>query len=170
MKLSGNDLSIRYLPALGCFSYLNESAVSTFLPHKAIVGAALRDATSVNHKDLVRIADGRKPMRNRHNGLVCRKLCYGMLYERLVLGINACRGLVQDDDRCILQKGTRNGDPLLLASRQCRASFADARVKPLRQLHDEVVAARAPCGLLDLFPGGPARPNPMFAATVSSKR
>ena len=77
-----------------------------------------------------------------------------LLHERLVLGVEVAGGLVEDDDRRVLQQHPGDGQPLLLAARQAVAPLADDRVVALGQAGDHVVDLGGPAGRLQLGVGG----------------
>jgi hypothetical protein len=67
-----------------------------------------------------------------------------VLDEPLGLGVEGRRGLVEDEDRRVLQDRAGDGDPLALASGQAAPALADDRVVAARQVEDEVVGEGGP--------------------------
>src|SRR6516162_4845386 len=59
--------------------------------------------------------------------------------RRFSPGIDSARRLVEDQDRCVLQKRARQRYALALAARQSEASLADRRVVALGQASNEVM-------------------------------
>ena len=67
----------------------------------------------------------------------------------LGLDVEVGRGLVQDQDRRVLDDRPGDGQPLTLAARQQDAVLADAGLVALRERLDERVDLRQATGLLD---------------------
>ena len=80
------------------------------------------------------------------------------LHLRLALGVERAGGLVEQQDRRVLQEGAGDGDPLALAAGEARARLADQGVVAVRQGGDEVVGGGGAGGGLDLGRGR-ARPG-----------
>ena len=72
------------------------------------------------------------------------------LHERLVLGVEMARRLVEDHDRGVLQQHARDRDALLLAARQPVAALADDGVVAVGQRGDDVVDLRGAARRLEL--------------------
>ena len=64
-----------------------------------------------------------------------------LLDVALVVGVDAGRGLVEDDDGRVLEDAAGNRDALLFAAGKRRPAFADQGLVAVRERHDEVVAA-----------------------------
>ncbi len=112
------------------------------LAHEFLVGAALDDPPAVHDEYLVGVAHRVQPMGYGHEGLAPRKLRKSRHEQVLVLRVDRARRLVEDDDRRVLHDGARDGHALALPSGEVRTALFENGVVPLRQLHDEVVAAR----------------------------
>lgn len=134
------------------------------------MGAFLGNLPVVYHKDLVGIFNGRQPVGNGDHRLAPRQLGDRRLDQVFVFRIDACGGLVQDDNGGVLQDGPRNGDPLLLAARKGGPALAYDRVIALRELFNERVAAGffAAATISSIVASG--FPNRMLFKTVSWKR
>src|SRR6266852_7714831 len=65
-----------------------------------------------------------------------------LLHKHLGLRIQLRGGFVENQNRRIFQDRARNSDTLPLSSAQARSAFADYRIVPARQLHDEIVRQR----------------------------
>ena len=72
------------------------------------------------------------------------------LDELFVLGIDTARGLVQQQDRRILEERPRYGDALALATREAQAAVADDRIVAVGQPSNEVVGVGRAGGRLQL--------------------
>jgi hypothetical protein len=72
----------------------------------------------------------------------------------LALGVERAGGLVEQQDRGVLQEGAGDGDPLPLTAGEPRARLADAGVVALGQRQDEVVGGGGLGGAFDLGLGG----------------
>ena len=82
------------------------------------VGAALDDAARLHHQDLVGVDDGREPVRDHERGRAAARPLQLGLDGPLVGRIERRGGLVEDQDRRVLQQRARDRDALLLAARQ----------------------------------------------------
>ena len=74
----------------------------------------------------------------------------GALDFPLGAGVQRAGGLVQQQDRRVLEDGAGDGDALLLAARQFQAALAHHGVIAHRQLHDELVDLGQARRFLDL--------------------
>jgi hypothetical protein len=88
------------------------------------VRAALDDAARVHHQNLVRIHHGGQAVRNHQRGLALRGALQLGLDGALVGRVQRRGGLVEDQDRRVLQQGAGNGHALLFAARELEAALA----------------------------------------------
>ena len=95
--------------------------------------AGADDAAAVDHDDAVGIDGGGQPMRDHERGAVAHELLERVLHQPLALRIERAGGLVEQQDRRILEDGARDGDALLLAAREPRAALAEEGVVAFRQ-------------------------------------
>ena len=72
------------------------------------------------------------------------------LHNCLILWIDICSRLVQNDHRGVLQHGAGNGDPLPLTAGKMGTGASDNGIIPLIQLADKGVTATLFCCLLHL--------------------
>jgi hypothetical protein len=84
----------------------------------------------------------RHPMGDHEHGLARGKLLQAALDKVLVLRIGERRGLVEHNDRSVLQNGPGKNDPLLLAAGEIRSLDADAGAQPFGKLVDDLAALR----------------------------
>ena len=105
------------------------------------MSAALDDMSVVQYKDLIGVADGFQTVGNHDDGLVMGQCLDSPLQFILILRVNAACCLVQNDDRCVLQHGAGDGNPLFLAAGQSAAALANHGVIAIRQGRNKVMAA-----------------------------
>ena len=117
------------------------------------MAAGLDDAAVVEHDDLVGVAHGREPVRDRDRRPALREPVERLLHEPLGLGVERARRLVEDEDRRVAQDRARDRDPLLLAAGEAVAALADDGVVALGQRRDHVVDPGSLGGRLDLLVG-----------------
>ena len=91
------------------------------------VRARLRDAAvGAKADDHVAALDRRQPVGDADGRVVARQQrAERLVAQRLGLGVQRRRGLVQDQDVRVLEQVARNCDTLLLAARELRAAAAD---------------------------------------------
>ena len=121
--------------------------------------AALHDPAAIDDEDLIGMLDGREPVRDDDNRLPPRELGEGLLYEGLVLRVDARRRLVEDHDRGVLEQRAGDGDALLLPSREGVSRLAHHGAVPLGELPHELVHARPTRRLGDLLARGAGAPE-----------
>ena len=107
--------------------------------------AALHNPSLRDDDNLPCVPHGVEPMRDHDDRLAFRQRFHRLLQTVFVLGIDIRRRLVEDDDRRVLQDGTRNGNALALTARKARATVSDHSIVALGQRLDEVVAACFAC-------------------------
>ena len=114
-------------------------------PQENIVRTLLDDFAVIDDEDTVSISHGLEPVRYHNDGLVMGQLCDRFHQLLLILGVDVCRGLVEDDYGRVLHDRPRDGDALTLAAGERRAALPYHGVKAVGQRHDEVIAARLLC-------------------------
>lgn len=125
---------ITHIPIFGAFSDIYEMLIDAVLLHKLLMRPALRYTSVVYNEYLIRTANGRETMCDGNYRFTACKLGDSLLNEVLILRVNACRSLVEYDDRRILEYRTGNGYMLTLAARECSAALSDNGIIALRQL------------------------------------
>src|SRR5687768_6901960 len=95
--------------------------VEAALAQKLGVGAALGDPALVEDDDLVGIDHGRQTVGDDDGGAARGDAAQGLLDRRLGSAVERAGGLVEDQDRRVLEEGTGDGDALLLAAGQLKA-------------------------------------------------
>ena len=114
------------------------------------MGAALDDASVVEHEDLIGVADRGQAVRDRDRGAPPGQLVERKLHGALGLGVERGGGLVEDQYGRVAKDRARDRDALLLAAGEAIAALADGRVVAVGQRGDELVDLRRPRRLLDL--------------------
>src|ERR1700674_319938 len=79
-----------------------------------LMRAALHNLTVFDDQNLIGSADRRKPMRHHKPSAALHEIRKSVLDHGLRFGIEAGRGLVEDEDPRLRQNGTRNRDSLSL--------------------------------------------------------
>ena len=108
----------------------------------------------VEHDERVHAAHGRQPMRDHDRRPARHQRPERVLNERLALGVERARGLVEDQDRRVLQDRARDRDALALSAGELDAALADERVVAVRQRLDELGRVRELGGASHLRVGG----------------
>ena len=125
--------------------------VVAVLLQQCIVGAALNDATLVQHADLVGIANGGEAMGHSHRCACLHQTLQGILHQAFALSIEGRCGLIEDEDGRVLQDGTSNTHTLSLTTRETTASVADVRIVAVFALSDELMSVGNLCSLNNLL-------------------
>lgn len=107
-----------------------------------------------HHHDVVRLHHRMQAVRDHQHGAAPAQSGQGVLHQRLILGIDAGRGFVQQQDRRVLEQRPGNRQALALSARQPRAALTDAGLIAVRQRHDERVRAGRPRGAFQLRGAG----------------
>jgi hypothetical protein len=128
--------------------------VAAALGQQLLVGAALDDAAGLHHQDLVRVDHGGQAVRDDQRGLVLRGALQFRLDGALVGAVQGRRGLVEDQDRRVLQQRAGDGHALLLAAGQLEAALAHHGLVALGRGLDEGVDARGARGFFHLGAAG----------------
>ena len=90
-------------------------------------------------------------MRNGNGGACLHKALKSLLNQALALGIKSRCSLVKDEDRRVLENGTRYTYPLALTARQKASPVTHTGVVALFALHDKVVGIGNPGSLNHLL-------------------
>ena len=109
-----------------------EVPVDTLLGDQFLMGALLHDAALVQHQDLVGIADSLQPVGDHQHRLLPGQRFHSLLELVLVLRVHVGGGLIEDDDRGVLQEAPGDGDALLLPAGEGGPALADHCVIPVR--------------------------------------
>uniref|UniRef100_A0A0A8XUT2 Uncharacterized protein n=1 Tax=Arundo donax TaxID=35708 RepID=A0A0A8XUT2_ARUDO len=120
------------------------------LGHELVVRADLGDGAALQDGDEVGLADGGEAVGDHQRGATDHEAVQRLLHQLLRLGVERAGGLVQQQDRRVLEHGAGDGDPLLLTAGQLQAAITHLGVVAVGQLDDEGVGVSDPGGLLHL--------------------
>jgi hypothetical protein len=121
------------------------------------MGPGLDHAALVDDIDAVGVLHGRQAVGDQDRGAAGHQPLQRRLDLGLALGVERAGGLVEQQDRGVLQEGAGDGDALALAARQARPGLADDGVVALGQVQDEIVGGRLARRRLDLQLAGAGR-------------
>ena len=130
------------VPGRAAHLALNEAAIQAVIPRQMIRRPVLHDSSGLQHDDAVEIAHRRQPMRDGDHGAPAHQAAERFADRFLGFAVERRGGLVEQQDRRVLQERARNGDALALAARQLDAAVADHGRDAVRQRLDEVPAPR----------------------------
>ena len=122
------------------------------------VGAVGHDLPAVEQHDPVGQADRREAVRHDQGGPVLHEYTQTGVDPLFHLDVDGARGVVENQDGRVDQKGPCDGDALALAARERVPAFADDRVVALGQTLDESVRTGRGGGGDDLLVGGIGSP------------
>ena len=106
------------------------------------MGSLLQDAASFKDNDLVCFEDGIQAVCNRDDGPSLHQALCGFLKQGFGLRVETGGGLVQDQDRRILQEGPGQGKALRLSAAETRAVFANDCLIFVGQCFDKFIQVR----------------------------
>ena len=129
---------------------LPQAPVQAVLADELLVRPGLDDAAAVQDDDGVGGLQGREAVGDDQRRAPAVPLVQGLKDHRLGLGVDGAQGVVEDEDRRVLEDRPRQGHALALAAGERHAALAHQRVVALLELLDVVVDAGEHSGLLDL--------------------
>ena len=132
---------------------LVDLAVDLARPDQLLVDPARCDPAVLEHDQLVRERDRRKPVGDDDRRPPLHHLAQPEPDVRLGRRVHRGRGVVEDEDARVDDQGAGDRDPLALPARERDPAFADDGVVAVRELGDELVRLREPRRLLDLLVG-----------------
>ncbi len=112
-----------------------------------------------NHRDEVGPTDGCQSVGYHQRGSVSHQTVERASHRQLGLRIEGRGGLVEDEDRGILEEGTGDGQALALATGKPEAGLADHRVESPGQIANELVSICPAGGGLHSFRGKVVAPT-----------
>jgi len=93
-------------------------------------------------------------MGDDHNSALGLQTAEGLLDVLFVLGIDAGGRLIQEENRCPLEKGAGNGDSLPFSSGEKHSPLAYDRLVAFRKRYNELMSVGCCCRPDDLFMTG----------------
>src|SRR5512145_3162257 len=107
----------------------DELAVGAARAGELRVRSLLHDPPALEHDHAIGLADRREAMRDHdHAPAGAEELAQRVLYAPLARRIERARGLVEDQQRRVLEQRAADRDALALSPRAARAAGSDARV------------------------------------------
>ena len=94
------------------------------------MGAALDNATLIEHQDLVRLLQRDQPVRDRDRGPIPHQVPDRRHQLALGDGVEVGGGLIEDEQRSVFEQRPRHGQPLALAPGEPRTLLPDVAVQP----------------------------------------
>ena len=143
-RLSDSFVLLRHEPAgLAC----PQIGVYSAPAQQIMMSAFFNDASMIEHNQAVHGGDGRQPMSNGDYGLAGHQAQELFLDRGLSLGVEGACGLVEDQNRRVLQQHRSYSDPLALPARQLDPPLSDAclvALAPIRilEIDDELIRVR----------------------------
>src|SRR6266404_1614525 len=116
-----------------------QTPIGPKLLHQFFMTSDICNCSIFQHDNPVRAPHGGKTMGNYHYRAPGHQILQRGLHQSLRLAVESGGSLVQDENRSVFQKRARNSYSLAFASREPHALFADDRIVPGRQLHNEIV-------------------------------
>src|ERR1043165_7285166 len=111
--------------------------------HQARVRPALDDRAVLHQQDQVRATNRRQAMRDDERRAIREQIGHRRLNELLALRVEVSGRRLQNENLRLRENGPRDGQALLLSSRQFHPALADERVIALRQPRDEFMGIRS---------------------------
>jgi hypothetical protein len=106
----------------------------------------LRYAAVLDHIDVIRLIDKARAVARQDGGSAGHQPIQRGDDQRLAVGLDTARWLVEQQDVGVGQKRAGDADALLLPAGKTNAALADVGVVAARELHDELVGIRRFCG------------------------
>ena len=107
----------------------------------------------VHHDDPVGGPDRRQSVRDHDCRAIGHEPVERILDEPLALRIERGRRFVEEQQGCVAEERTRDGDALALTARQARAAFTEEGVQTFGKSAQELFRMRVASGLPDLVLG-----------------
>jgi len=101
--------------------------------------AGFNNPALIQHDDQVGVKNRREPVRDANCGAAFHQFIKRGLHRAFGFGVERAGGLVQNQNRRVLQNGAGDGQALALAAGKGNPFFADDGVEAVGLLHDEFV-------------------------------
>ena len=102
-----------------------EPMIGAALRQQLLVRAVLDDTAAIKHENPVEVSDSRQAMRDDHHGFAFHRGGERLLDSLLSHRIQARSGLIQNEDRRILEDHARDRDTLPLPAGELYSALAD---------------------------------------------
>ena len=120
------------LPPGGLLPLHHEAAVESVNSNQLVMCTLLNDLTVIDNEYFVGVAHSFQPVSDHDDRLIVGQFRNGLHQLLFIFGVNIGRGLVQNDDGCVLHNGPGNGDALPLAAGERCTALTDNSVKAVR--------------------------------------
>lgn len=101
---------------------------AAFVADQLLVRAAGDEAAIFHDVDFRRVPNGGETVGDDDGGAALHEAVEGELDLLLGLAVEGGSGFVEQEDRCVFEERTGDGNPLALATRETAAIFADLGV------------------------------------------
>ena len=129
-----------------------QSGIGTVAGQQLFTGTLFHDVLCIYHRNAVGVADRGEAVGNHHDGFPLAETVDASLDPLLGDTVQRRSRFIQNQDRRILQKHTRDGDALFLTAGEHDAAFPDEALIPVRHVQDVLVDFGADCGLNEYSP------------------
>src|ERR1700730_277429 len=119
--------------------HLVDHVIAPAAGNQLFVAAGLDDAAVLDHANLLRCDNGLRAVGDDESGGGGPQVVERPLHLAFGFGIERRGGLVEEEDRRVLEEGPRNGDAGALAARKLRPVLAHGSIVAVCELGDEVV-------------------------------
>ena len=119
--------------------------------------------------DMIRMLHGREPVGHDQHGANTANAGEGVLNEQLCLCVDIGGGLVEDDDRGLVNDGAGKAQELPLSGGEVVAPLPDRLIQTVIQLADKGVGVDVSAGLHDLFVRDALLPEENIASDVAGQ-
>src|SRR5690606_15703720 len=129
-----------------------KSRIDAATGDKFVMRPLLYNAALIHHHEAIERCNGGKAVRNGNYGLTVHETFQILLNRGFHFRIECGSRLIEDQDRCVLQYGACDGDPLALPAGKLDAALTDEGIEgapPLKilKIGDEPVSFGLTCRL-----------------------
>ena len=117
----------------------DELGVVAIEREQLFVAALLDQLAAVEDEDAVGVAEGREPVGDGDGGAAAGQGLEGLLNRLFAFGVDVAGGLVEDQDRRIVEDRPGDREALPFAAGETRAALAEPGVVAERRVEDELV-------------------------------
>ena len=120
------------LPVLAARLQVDHVGLDTVLTVELVGSALLGDDAAREDDDLIRAGNGTHTVGNHQHRFILDQAGQRRLDQCLVLHVEACSCLVEQNDRRVFQERAGNRDALTFTAGELTPVFADVRIPPVR--------------------------------------